>query len=121
MILHQPSSCSAHAVLDPTNPYLGEFLASRRMRNTRVDSCTSTVCAGQPTALWRSSAQSDLSGSTSTHHRVASQPAAAAAAATGKTSPPLQKLLSVGPCPPIALDSHDPIPEAAYEYDDTCS
>ncbi|KAJ2863330.1 hypothetical protein GGI22_001978, partial [Coemansia erecta] len=121
MILHQPSSCSAHAVLDPTNPYLGEFLASRRMRNTRVDSCTSTVCAGQPTALWRSSAQSDLSGSTSTHHRVASQPAAAAAAATGKTSPPLQKLLSVGPCPPIAPDSHDPIPEAAYEYDDTCS
>ncbi|KAJ1904349.1 hypothetical protein LPJ81_002548 [Coemansia sp. IMI 209127] len=122
MILHQPSSCSDHAVLDPTNPYLGEFLASRRMRNTRVDSCTSTVCAGQQTTLWRSSTQSNMSGSTSIHHRVASQPAAAtAAAAIGKTSPPLQKLLSVGPCPPIAPDSHDSIPEAAYEYDDTCS
>ncbi|KAJ1667358.1 hypothetical protein IW140_000927 [Coemansia sp. RSA 1813] len=116
-MIHQPSSCSDHAALDPTNPYLGEFLARHRKRSTRVDSCTSTVCATQQAALWRSSAQSNMSGSTSNHHRVVSQ----LASAPGKASPPLQKLLSVGPCPPIAPDSHDSIPEAAYEYDDTCS
>ncbi|KAJ2545982.1 hypothetical protein EV175_005767 [Coemansia sp. RSA 1933] len=116
-MIHQPSSRSDHAALDPANPYLGEFLASRPMRSTRADSCTSTVCAAQPAAVWRSSALSSMSGSTSHQHRAVSQPASAA---SGKASPPLQMLLSVGPCPPIVPDSHDSIPEAAFEFDDTC-
>ncbi|KAJ2611477.1 hypothetical protein EV177_003462 [Coemansia sp. RSA 1804] len=119
-MIHQPSSSSTRTTIDPTNPYLGEFLAKRQTRSTRVDSRTSSLSTGQHTPLWRSSAHTNVSEATNAHfhagYRVASQPSG-----VGTTSPPLQKMLSVGPCPPIAPDSHNSIPEAAYEFDDTCS
>ncbi|KAJ2718929.1 hypothetical protein H4R23_004936 [Coemansia sp. Cherry 401B] len=70
------------AVLDPHNPYLGEFLAKRNVRDTRVGSHGSSSSTGQQTTLWRGSTASNIGV---LHPRVVSQPAEMGAA----TTPPL--------------------------------
>ncbi|KAI9480047.1 hypothetical protein BX667DRAFT_203253 [Coemansia mojavensis] len=62
---------SGDAVLDPHNPYLGEFLAKRNVFDTRVGSRASSASIGQQTTLWRSGAGSALG---MLHPRVVSQP-----------------------------------------------
>ncbi|KAJ2571198.1 hypothetical protein GGH19_004969 [Coemansia sp. RSA 1807] len=78
-------SGSESAVLDPHNPYLGDFLAKRNVRDTRVGSRASSASTGQQTTLWRSSAGSTLGSNVGMlHPRVVSQPAE-----VGPASPPL--------------------------------
>ncbi|KAJ2720384.1 saccharopine dehydrogenase (NADP+, L-glutamate-forming) [Coemansia sp. Benny D115] len=77
-------------LLDPTNPYLGDFFSGRNLRGTR----SSGASSGVPTTLWRTS--SALSHSS----------------APGAVPSPPPMRMAVGPCKPSPLHSREPIPES---------
>ncbi|KAJ2787068.1 hypothetical protein GGI15_001000 [Coemansia interrupta] len=118
-VLHVPDPAAALAgLLDPANPYLGDFLARRSTRAARSSTASSAV----QTTLWRASSEAHSyagppvlphahtplwRASTSTRSHVS-------VAAPLKASPPppqQQQRLAVGPCRPSPRTSHDPIPE----------
>ncbi|KAJ1670154.1 hypothetical protein GGF38_001721 [Coemansia sp. RSA 25] len=88
-MIHEPSY--AHGALDPANPYLGDFFASRPAR--------ASAAPAAPVLQGRLG-----------HPRAVSQPAA-----LGPASPTLASYLSVGPCASTPRSSRDSIPEHAFE------
>ncbi|KAJ1843078.1 saccharopine dehydrogenase (NADP+, L-glutamate-forming), partial [Coemansia sp. RSA 2703] len=114
----EPPAATTAVLLDPTNPYLGDFISRRGTRAAR----SSTASSALQTTLWRASssthshvgpaepptlghAQASLwraSSSTRSHVSVS---------APLKTSPPPPQRLAVGPCRPSPPTSHEPIPE----------
>ncbi|KAJ2705795.1 hypothetical protein FB645_002176 [Coemansia sp. IMI 203386] len=76
-------------LLDPTNPYLGDFLARRNVRGTR----SSTASSALQTTLWRTSSSAYSQSS----------------APTAPSPPPMR--MAVGPCKPSPYSSHESIPE----------
>ncbi|KAJ2741787.1 saccharopine dehydrogenase (NADP+, L-glutamate-forming), partial [Coemansia sp. BCRC 34301] len=99
-MIHEPSH--THGALDPTNPYLGDFIASRPTRLDAAGAAHHCPVAPGPFVL-----QGRLG-----HPRVVSQPAA-----LGSASPTCTSHMSVGPCASTPRSSRDSIPEYAFGYE----
>ncbi|KAJ2489370.1 hypothetical protein IWW37_004048 [Coemansia sp. RSA 2050] len=102
-MIHEPSF--AQGALDPNNPYLGDFIASRPERLSL--SSTSQHIVSTRTEAGPFMLQGRLG-----NPRVVSQPAA-----IGSASPTLASQVSIGPCVSTPRSSHDSIPEYAFEYE----
>ncbi|KAJ2256436.1 hypothetical protein GGI13_001189 [Coemansia sp. RSA 455] len=98
-------SFHTQGALDPTNPYLDDFIASRPER-------ASMSGTAQRLDLSRTSAGSYMLQGRLGNPRVVSQPAA-----LGSASPTLASHMSVGPCSSTPRSSHNSIPEYAFEYE----
>ncbi|KAJ2350171.1 hypothetical protein GGH91_000339 [Coemansia sp. RSA 2671] len=102
-MIHEPSF--AQGALDPTNPYLGDFIVSRPARLSLSSTAQHTVSTR--TEAGRFMLQGRLG-----NPRVVSQPTA-----RGSASPTRASQVSVGPCVSTPRSSHDSIPEYAFEYE----
>ncbi|KAJ2801478.1 saccharopine dehydrogenase (NADP+, L-glutamate-forming), partial [Coemansia furcata] len=92
----------AQRALDPTNPYLGDFIASRPERSSMSSTARRLdVNRNVPRPFM-------LQGRLG-NPRIVSQPAV-----LGSASPTLASHMSVGPCASTPRSSHDSIPEYAF-------